>query len=161
MSLENKVIEKMKVSLNGKILEASNPRARRIFVKVKPEAFKDAVKLLVEDLNVKHLSTITGMDLGEKIELIYHFAFQGAISISLKVDVPKESPRIPSIVNLVPGAILYEREVHDVLGVNFEGHPDLSRLILPEDWPEGVYPLRKEYSPEDLRKLLSKNGGKS
>jgi len=62
---------------------------------------------------------------------------------------------------LVPGAILYEREVHDLLGVVFDGHPDLSRLILPEDWPEDVYPLRKEYSPEELRKLIAGSGGEA
>jgi len=159
MSLENEIIERFKAALGEKVVDASSPRARRIFVKVKFEAFKEAVEFLVNELNAKHLSTITGVDLDEEIELIYHFALQGAISISLRVTVPKEAPTISSIVDLVPGAVLYEREVHDLLGVIFEGHPDLSRLILPEDWPEGLYPLRKEYSPEELRKLNRKGGG--
>jgi len=75
------------------------------------------------------------VDLGEEIELIYHFAYEGTIAISLRVAVPKNDPKITSVVSLVPGATLYEREVHDLLGVIFEGHPDLSRLILPEEWP--------------------------
>jgi len=161
MSTENEIIEKLKEALGENLLEASSPRARRIFVKVKSEALKGTVAFLVKELGVKHLSTITGVDLGEEIELIYHFALQGAISISLRTAFPKNSPKAPSIVDLVPGAILYEREVHDLLGVVFDGHPDLSRLILPEDWPEDVYPLRKEYSPEELRKLIAGSGGEA
>ncbi len=150
---ENMVIEKLKAVLGDKILDASTPRIRRIFIKVKLEALREAVTLLVKELKIKHLSTITGLDLGNEMELIYHFALQNAVSISLKVDVSKENPAVPSIVDLIPGAVLYEMEVHDILGIVFKGHPDLSRLILPEEWPEGVYPLRKEYSSSDLRKM--------
>ncbi|RLG90884.1 hydrogenase large subunit, partial [Candidatus Bathyarchaeota archaeon] len=64
-----------------------------------------------------------------------------------------EKPVVPTITDIIPGAVLYEREVHDLLGVAFEGHPDLSPLVLPEEWPERVYPLRKEYTLEKLRKL--------
>ncbi|RLI21949.1 NADH-quinone oxidoreductase subunit C [Candidatus Bathyarchaeota archaeon] len=160
MVSENEIIEELRAALGEKILEVNSPRSRRVFVKVKNEALKESVAFLVNKLNIKHLSTITGVDLGEEIEVIYHFAFQGATSISLRTSVPKGSPTIPSIVDLVPGAILYEREVHDLFGVTFEGHPDLSRLVLPEEWPEGLYPLRKEHSLEELRKLSGKSGGK-
>ena len=161
MSIENEIIDKLKEALREKVLEASSPRFRRVFVKIKNDVLREAVAFLTDKLGVKHISTITGIDSGEEIELIYHFALQGAISISLRTIIPKNSLTIPSIVDLVPGAILYEREVHDMLGVIFEGHPDLSRLILPEDWPEGLYPLRKEYSPEELRKMVAESGGEA
>jgi Ni,Fe-hydrogenase III component G len=74
----------------------------------------------------------------------------------LQVDVLKKNPNVPTITDLILGAVLYEREVHDMVGVTFEGHPDLSPLILPEGWPEGVYPLRKEEKFEELRKIGSK-----
>jgi len=153
MLSEDEIVEKMKKFLGNNFLEASIPRTRRIFVKIRREVIKDAVSFLSRELNVKHLSTITGVDLGEEIELIYHFAYEGSIEISLRLSVPKDNPKIASIVDLVPGATLYEREVHDLLGVVFEGHPDLSRLILPEEWPEGLYPLRKENMPEEMRKI--------
>jgi len=72
----------------------------------------------------------------------------------LKVEVPVKQPVLPTITPIVPGAILYEREVHELLGVVFSGHPNLSPLILPEDWPEGVYPLRKEWTHEEIKKKM-------
>lgn len=90
------------------------------------------------------LSTITGYQEGDKIFLLYHFATKDGM-VDVRSSVPLAGPKIDSISNVLPGAILYEREIHDILGVSFEGIPDNRRLILPEDWPDGVYPLRKDY----------------
>jgi NADH-quinone oxidoreductase subunit C len=78
------------------------------------------------------------------------------LEASLKVEVPVKQPVLPTITSIIPGAILYEREVHELLGVVFSGHPNLSPLILPEDWPDGVYPLRKEWTHEEIKKKLSR-----
>jgi len=161
MLSEDEILEKMKNFLGNAILEANVLRTRRIFIKIKSETLKEVVSFLSNELGVKHLSTITGLDLGEEIELIYHFAYKGSIEISLRLTIPKKAPKITSIVDLIPGATLYEREVHDLLGVIFEGHPDLSRLVLPEEWPKGLYPLRKEKSVEELRKITQKSKGES
>ncbi len=153
MEKENKIVESLKNFLKENVLEVKIPRERRIFIRIKSEALKDAAKHLVKDLGFKHLSTITGIDLGEQIEVIYHLAHKGSIELSLRLTVPKKNPTIPTITDVIPGAILYEREVHDLLGVTFEGHPDLSPLVLPEGWPKGVYPLRKEQTLEKLQEL--------
>lgn len=153
---ENGVLEELKTRLGEAVIEGEVPRKRRVFVKVRRESFRDSVELLVKDLGFRHLSTITGIDLGDSIELIYHLAYQGSIELSLKVDLPKDDPTISTITDLIPGAVLYEREVHDLLGVVFEGHPDLSPLLLPEGWPKGVYPLRKDRSLDNIRKTLFK-----
>jgi len=150
---ENEIAEKLKKHLKNSVFEVKIPKERRIFVKIGKTALKDAVKYLVHELGFSHLSTITGADTSEEIELIYHLAYKGSIELSLKTTVPKEKPVVPTITDIIPGAVLYEREVHDLLGVAFEGHPDLSPLVLPEEWPERVYPLRKEYTLEKLRKL--------
>ncbi|RJS79815.1 NADH-quinone oxidoreductase subunit C [Candidatus Bathyarchaeota archaeon] len=154
---ENEILEKVKETLKEEIVEIKIPRKRRIFVKIRRKALKQAVKSLKE-LGFKHISTITGVDLGENIELIYHFAYKGAVELSLRLDVPKNKPDVPTITDIIPGAILYEREVHDLFGVTFEGHPQMARLILPEKWPEGIYPLRKEYTLENLKKLIFEDG---
>jgi len=64
--------------------------------------------------------------------------------LRIRVEVPGDDPRIPSITGVFPGANFYEREAYDLLGILFEGHPDLTRIVLPDDW-EG-HPLRKDYS---------------
>jgi|GEM_PF-98357 NADH-quinone oxidoreductase subunit C len=145
-------IEALKAELGKAILEVRQPREGRIFVKIEREALRKAVAVLM-NRGFIHLTTITGIDLGNELELLYHLDRNGRL-LSLSVKVPEEKPTIPTITDLIPGATLYEREVHDLLGIVFEGHPNLSRLVLPEDWPEGLYPLRKKYSVEDIRKAL-------
>jgi len=156
MENENEIVENLKNSLKEGLVKATVPRERRIFVYVKKGALRDAVKYLAKDLEFKHLSTVTGVDLGGEIEVIYHLAYKGSIVLSIRLSVSKKNPSVPTITDLVPGAVLYEREVHDLFGVNFEGHPDLSPLMLPEEWPQGVYPLRKEHELEHLKEITSK-----
>jgi len=156
MEREHEIIEKLQQFLKEDMLEASVPKDRRIFVSIKPEALKKIVGFLVNDLEFKHLSTITGSDLGEMLELIYHLAYKDSIELSLRITIPESNPVVQTITDTIPGAVLYEREVHDMLGVVFEGHPDLSPLVLPEGWPRNVYPLRKEEKFEELRKIGTK-----
>ncbi|MEM1607631.1 MAG: NADH-quinone oxidoreductase subunit C, partial [Candidatus Bathyarchaeia archaeon] len=66
------------------------------------------------------------------------------ILATLRVKLPQNDYIIPTITDLIPGAMLHEREAHDLFGIRFEGNPDLRPLILPEDWPAGIYPLRKK-----------------
>jgi membrane-bound hydrogenase subunit beta len=156
MEKENEIVEHLQRLLKDNILNVNTPRKRRIFVSIKREALKDAVRYLVNDLEFRHLSTITGSDLGDQIELIYHLAYKDAVELSLRLTMPENNPSVPTITDIIPGAVLYEREVHEMLGVMFEGHPDLSPLLLPEGWPDDVYPLRKEEKFEELRKIGSK-----
>ena len=93
--------------------------------------------------NTASISAISGIDLGEKIGLMYHIRTNGAI-VTIRTEVPKENPKISSITDISPGASFHEREVADLFGVAFQGHPNLDRLVLPEDWPENLYPLRKD-----------------
>ena len=156
MEKENEIVEKLKNFLKRNLVRTTVPKERRIFVYIKKDALRHAVKYLAKDLKFKHLSTITGVDLGGEMEVIYHLAYRGSIVLSIRVTVSEKNPSVPTITDLIPGAVLYEREVHDLFGVKFEGHPDLSPLLLPEEWPQGVYPLRKEHELEHLREMTSK-----
>ena len=135
------------------VLEAKVPRERRAFVLIPRERLLDAVKFLKENEGFEVISTITGLDTGEDLEVIYHLRRKD-LSLSLKVRAPYDDPKVPSITPLINGAVLYEREVHDLIGVVAEGHPDLKRLILGEEWPEGVFPLRKEWDVKTLRERV-------
>jgi membrane-bound hydrogenase subunit beta len=79
--------------------------------------------------------------MGKEIAVIYQIDCDGSL-LNLKVLVSKKNPRLRTITDIFPGAVLYEREVMEMLGVTFEGHPDPRPLFLPDDWKEG-YPLRK------------------
>jgi len=154
---EHEITEKLTQFLKDDLLETKVPRDRRVFVTINLAALKKTVGFLTNELGFKHISTISGSDLGKDLEVLYHFAQNGSIELSLRITVPESDHVIvPTITDLVPAATLYEREVHDLLGIVFEGHPDLSPLVLPEHWPQGVYPLRKEQKFEDLRKIGSK-----
>ncbi len=91
------------------------------------------------------LNTITGVDTGKNIEIIYHFT--GTIQVNIRIVLPRTKTKIPSITEIVPAAVLYEREVAEMFNVEFEGHPDPRHLFLP-DWWKG-YPLRKEEVNKD------------
>lgn len=153
MEKTNEISDKLKKYLKGNIVEMKNPRERRIFLRVKREAFRESLEYVINDLGFKHLSTITGVDTGTEIELLYHMVLNDAVVLTLGFSVPKEKPTTRTITDLVPSAVLYEREIHELLGVNFEGHPNLIPLVLPEGWPKDVYPLRKERQFEELRKI--------
>ena len=138
-----KAVDVLKEKFAKDIIECNIPRSKRAYILLKPEKHKDAISLLINYDEKILLSTITGIDLGNEIELNYHMACNGVIT--LKNRIPIEKPFTKTITDIVPGANLYEREVFDLLGVVFEGHPDLKRLMLPESWPKGNYPLRKNW----------------
>jgi NADH-quinone oxidoreductase subunit D len=103
------------------------------------------------DASWGYLSAITGMDLGAEVnelEALYHFC-EGEAVTTLRVHLPRvDCPEIPSISKKIPAASFFERELGEMLGVTVVGTPDASRLFLPDDWPAGVYPLRKEFKQE-------------
>lgn len=82
---------------------------------------------------------------GERFEVVVNLlSLEHARRIRLRVQVPESDPTIPSLFSLYPGTEAMEREVFDLMGVVFTGHPDLTRILMPEDW-EG-HPLRKDYA---------------
>lgn len=139
--------------LQESTLDFEIPRDRRIFVTVVKSDFKRTIEELIRYRFFTGISTITGVDNGDEIEVIYHFTCKGLV-LSVKTRISKNKPVLPTITDLIPGSAFYEREVHDLFGVKFEGNPDLSPLVLPDHWPSGVYPLRKEWNAEKIRERI-------
>lgn len=90
-----------------------------------------------------YLSTITGLDHADTLEVLYHFCAGGDI-LTLRVALDRDHPVVPSLCGLIPSAVLQERELHEMFGIDVTDIPDDSRLLLPDDWPQAVYPLRKD-----------------
>jgi membrane-bound hydrogenase subunit beta len=150
------VVEKLKSHLKSDFIEAKLPRERRAFVRVGTSSIKEALRYAVNELRFDHIGTITGLDLGAEMEVIYHLIEKDANVLSLSVRVTKENPVAPDISDIVPSAAIYEREVHELVGIRFEGLSDSSNLLLPEGWPEGVFPLRKDQSYGKLNEIKLK-----
>jgi Ni,Fe-hydrogenase III large subunit/Ni,Fe-hydrogenase III component G len=104
---------------------------------------RDAFKILLENDENAGISAITGIDLGETIGVMYHVRTHGTI-VTIKTEVPKADAKTATITDLIPGADFHEREAADLLGLSFVGSHNPKRLVLPEDWPSDLYPLRKD-----------------
>ena len=130
--------------------EARVTAKRRVEAHVSAGALRGVIDALLARHGFLHLSAISGMDTGDDIALVYHLAFDGLV-LSVFTRVPRERPEIDSIVDLVPGASAQERELHDLLGVMPRGNEHLAPLVLPEEWPDDVYPLRKDAPAGKMR----------
>ncbi|HDO19171.1 MAG TPA: NADH-quinone oxidoreductase subunit C [Thermoplasmatales archaeon] len=154
--------EQIKERFKGKIKEVKiekravgvkKKERETLWIKADKDILKDFVKYLME-IEFPHLAIISGNDLGKTIELVYHFSiYYGRklreVSINLSVEVSKENPVIPTICDLIPGALITEREKQEMLGVKIEGIPDGRRIFLSDDFPEGVYPWRRDETGPD------------
>lgn len=133
----------------GSKVDAVNTRPHRLFVTINRDDVYEVVQYLHEKHGLTYVSTITGLDAVEHYEMMYHFLLEGTV-VTVRAIVPTDDPRIASITPIIPGAQLYERELQDLLGITSEGHPfPEGRQILPDDWPEGEYPLRKSWPAKE------------
>ncbi|MCC6042216.1 MAG: NADH-quinone oxidoreductase subunit C [Candidatus Verstraetearchaeota archaeon] len=119
---------------------------RRVYVKIRREDVRKMAQFmykLFEPLRGR-LSTVSAVDCRSHFEVLYHFTLsQLGLVLTFRCEVPRHEPVVDSISDIIYGASFIEREIHDLFGIVFRGHPNLERLILPDDWPEGVYPLRR------------------
>ena len=119
-------------------------------VSVQPGFHRDVLSILLEADEKTGVSAISGVDLGAQIGLLYHIRISNAV-VTIKTEVPKNNPKIATITDLLPGANFHEREVADLFGVVFEGHPNPKRLVLNDRWPDNIYPLRKEVNVNEVK----------
>jgi Ni,Fe-hydrogenase III component G len=126
------------------------PRARRVFLEVPYDQFRRIFEHIVNVMEFRHLCTITGLDEGESLAFIYHVGHADGTVLSLKTRVPKTTPVLQTITDIFPDGANYERELVDLLGARVNGLPEGNRYPLPDNWPAGQYPLRKDWKAEIL-----------
>ncbi len=132
-----------------------------LWIEVKKSAFRQAVEHICRLQEYPHLAIVSSSDLGAEVELIYHFTIYYGhhleeLSLGLRVKLPKSDLRIPTITDLIPGALFTERETQEMMGIEVVDIPDKRRLFLPEDFPEGIYPWRRDEKglPQDMLRVL-------
>ncbi len=138
--LRNKLSE-----IKDKLTKTEEPVDNRIYLYCESENSYAVNKFLFEEVPLRFVIA-TGIDSDDCFEIIYHYSYdETGCVVNLKAFIrDRENPQIESIAPFLPAAEWIEREMHDLLGIEFKNHPDMRRLILADDWPEGVYPLRKE-----------------
>ena len=142
------ILGEIKERLGSKIVDVFEKNPRRIFVEVKPEDIREVTKVMFADMGAR-FQIASGVDAPAAIEILYNWAFDTLdCLVIVKVKLDKNNPVIDSCASVCVATEWIEREMWELLGITFKGHPDMRHLLLLDDWPEGKYPLRRDYTPE-------------
>lgn len=142
-------VETIREKFPQAVVETSEFRDEQTIV-LKPESLVAVCAYLQKRLRYDFLSTVTAVDWPDRVpryDVVYHLlSLQNQCVLRLKVCVgerSEEHPSVPTVTGIWPAANWYEREIYDLFGITFTGHPDLRRILMPMDWT--THPLRKDY----------------
>jgi len=146
------MLEVIREGLKDNVANWEERRGRRVYCDVSRNKIAEVARALVETYRLRFI-TASGTDTRFAVEILYHFSVdeEGAV-LSLRVALaknaavssPNDQLEVDSLAPFLKAAEWIEREMREMLGVNFRGHPDPQRLLLSDDWPAGSYPLRRE-----------------
>lgn len=142
-------VETIREKFPQAVVETSEFRDEQTIV-LKSESLVAVCAYLQKRLRYDFLSTVTAVDWPDRVpryDVVYHLlSLQNQCVLRLKVCVgerSEEHPSVPTVTGIWPAANWYEREIYDLFGITFTGHPDLRRILMPMDWT--THPLRKDY----------------
>ena len=146
--MADEVVQDIKGKFGSAVVEVYEKSPKRTFITVDAKRLPDEAEYLYKDLGCR-FSIATGMHMAHGMEILYHFALDKAGRfINLRVILDNQAPSIQSIATRVPAAEWIEREMSELLGIEFKGHPDMRHLLLADDWPAGRWPLRRDYGKD-------------
>ncbi|MBI1803848.1 MAG: NADH-quinone oxidoreductase subunit C [Ignavibacteriae bacterium] len=141
------ISEKLQSQFGAAILEAKIEGIIQPYIKVASVNVNDLALFLRDDADMQfdYLMCLSGIDYGKNVlGVVYHLSsMTKRHKITVKTDVPVEKAEVPSVADVWPTANWHEREAYDMYGIVFTGHPDLRRMLLPDDYPG--HPLRKDF----------------
>ncbi|MHA1213822.1 MAG: NADH-quinone oxidoreductase subunit C [Candidatus Hodarchaeales archaeon] len=154
MSIESH-LKALKERFGNKLQKAEIIESNRINIIVSPEDLLQVMDFLANELGFSSLESIAGLDWETHFEVVYHVDKWDGDPTVIQINVPvtdRENPEVPSITAIWRSANWHERELWDLFGINVKDHPNLKRLLLPEEWDEfehkhisELYPMRKAY----------------
>ena len=140
----NAFVDKLQSALAEVATGITVKNERRVFASVPRERIVDAARIMFKDLGAR-FAIASGVDTPRGIEIIYHFSPDAHdMLVNLRVLLPKDDLTIDSITPVVTGAAWIETEMKEMLGVTFRNHPGPERLLLGDDWPADLHPLRRD-----------------
>jgi len=137
------ILEEIRTKFGNKV-DIFVKSKKRVYVSVSLDDAKVVIGYLFRILGAR-MSIATGIDTRTGVEMLYHMAFdKHDLVVTVRTMVEKPELKMPTLTDIIPAANWIEREIHEMLGVDFIGHPGLERLLLPDDWEVGEYPFRKK-----------------
>ena len=134
---------------SGQTLPKRRLTGDAVGIEVPSERLLAIAQSLRDTLGFEMMTCVSGVDMVDHLESVYHFrSLRNNWLLQVRVKVPVENPRVPSLVSLYASANWLERETYDLFGIVFEGHPDLRRILLDDDF--FGYPLLKSFRPTPL-----------
>ncbi|MBN1291147.1 MAG: NADH-quinone oxidoreductase subunit C [Candidatus Latescibacteria bacterium] len=142
---EEKALSSIQNKFGSTLANVFQKNKRRVYITVDKKDVPAVCRFMFENLGGR-LAIATAIDTRSGMEILYHFVFPKEYQvITVKTKVKKSSMEIESIAPFLDAANWIEREMHDILGLNFTNHPDMRRILMADDWPEGDYPLRRDF----------------
>ena len=145
-SVSNKdIITAIQTQLGDRILAFQRKSDQRIYIDIDAQSLVEASRLILDEFGAR-FQIATGVDTRDGIEVMYHWALdrEGCV-VTFRILLDHASLELDSIALMCPAAEWIEREIWELLGVHFDGHPDMRHLLLDNDWPEGKYPMRRDF----------------
>ena len=138
----------LKVCLGNDLIKVERLGQRRLTVIINPAAIVDITRFLHVNLGFRFIIA-SAMHTRKGIEILYHFSDDSTGNIiNVSVVLDEKNTEIESLTGVFTAADWIEREMHEILGINFLNHPNLDKLLSDGNWAEGVYPYRKTHKPE-------------
>lgn len=145
--LKDELLDELKQKFADAVLEAKVQRERKLAASVKKEKLLEICSYL-RGAGFDHLSCVSSADYADRLEAVYMlWSNEKRKQLILKVPLPKDSPSVDSVTSIWRGADWHEREAFDLMGIKFEGHPNLVRILLPDEFVG--YPLRKDFTTKE------------
>ncbi|MFH1772392.1 MAG: NADH-quinone oxidoreductase subunit C [Candidatus Omnitrophota bacterium] len=146
---KEEILQDLQTRFKDSIVNTIDKSQTRVYFEIKSQGLVKIATYIFNGLGAR-FNIASGVDCPHTIEILYHFTIEEInLVISLRAVLAKDKLEIDSLTRVFKGSNWIEREIHELLGVNFIGHPDLRRLLLPDEWPEGLYPLRRDYQEWD------------
>ncbi len=143
------IVKEIKSAVGKYIKGVTVKNSQRVYIDIDPSKIREVATYLWKDRGARYVIA-TAIDNRTSFEVLHHLSLdrEGGAMISLRSILDREKPSMPALATEIKAASWIEREMSELMGIEFVGHPDMRRLLLSSDhWPDGVYPLRKDYKP--------------
>lgn len=134
----------IKKNFGKKILDIKIVNEKRIYIEVPPDYIRTAADFLFNRVKLRFVIA-SGVDEKDWMEIVYHFSFdKNGVMINLRIKFDRNKPEVDTIADIIKGAKWIEREMHELLGIDFKGNDDMRELLLSKEYKGKEFPLRKE-----------------